>query len=83
MLGLFLRKTKKYYNYKCFSKIFRCVYSQATKIWVDKGNEFCNTSIKLWLQDNDIEIYSTHKKGKSVVLNIVLGFIQFDPPPLS
>ena len=30
------------------------------KIWVDKGTEVCNSSIKQWLKDNDIEMYSTH-----------------------
>ena len=26
------------------------------KIWVDKGSEFYNTSFKIWLKDNDIEL---------------------------
>ena len=30
------------------------------KVGVDKSSEFYNKSIKSWLQDNDIEIYSTH-----------------------
>ena len=37
------------------------------KIWVDKGSEFYNSSFKKWLKDNDIEMYSIHNKGKSVV----------------
>ena len=37
------------------------------KIWVDKGSEFYNRSMKLWLDKNDIEMYSTYNKGKSVV----------------
>ena len=37
------------------------------KIWVDKGSEFYNNSFKKWLKDNDIEIYSIHNEGKSVV----------------
>ena len=37
------------------------------KIWVDKGSQFYNRSVKSWLQDNDITIYSTHNEGKSVV----------------
>ena len=37
------------------------------KIWVDKGSEFYNRSMKSWLQDNDIEIYSTHNEGNYVV----------------
>ena len=37
------------------------------KIWVDKGSEFDNISMKSWLEKNDIEMYSTHNEGKSVV----------------
>ena len=32
-----------------------------------KGNKFYNRSIKLFLQNNDIEMYSTHIEGKSVI----------------
>ena len=37
------------------------------KIWVDKGNEFYNSSFKKWLKGNDIKMYSAHNEGKSVV----------------
>ena len=37
------------------------------KKWLDKGSEFYNRSMKSWLENNDIEMYSTHNKGKSVV----------------
>ena len=37
------------------------------KIWVDKGSEFYNRSMKPWLQSNDIKIYSTRNEQKSVV----------------
>ena len=37
------------------------------KIWVDKGSEFHNISIKSWLQENYIEISSTNNERKSVV----------------
>ena len=37
------------------------------KTWVNKGTEFCNRSLKSWLQDNDIKMYSTHREGKSAV----------------
>ena len=33
------------------------------KIWVDNGSEFYNKSMKYWLQDNNIEMYSTHNEG--------------------
>ena len=35
-------------------------------IWVDKGIEFYK-SMKLWLQDNDMEMHSVHNEEKSVV----------------
>ena len=37
------------------------------KIYVDKGSEFYNNFFKKWLKDNDIEMYSIHHEGKSVV----------------
>ena len=37
------------------------------KIWVDKGSEYNSRLMKLRLQDNDVEMYSIHMKGKSVV----------------
>lgn len=37
------------------------------KIWLDNGTEFYNRLMKLWLNDNDIEFYSTHNEGKLVV----------------
>ena len=37
------------------------------KILVDRGSEFYNNSFKKWLKDNDIEMYSIHNEGKSVV----------------
>ena len=33
------------------------------KMWVDKGCEFYNRSIKSWLEKNAIKMYSTHNKG--------------------
>ena len=42
------------------------------KIWVDKGSEFYNRSMKQFLQNNDIDRYlknsiETHSEGKSVI----------------
>ena len=37
------------------------------QIWIDKGSEFYNRSMKSWQEKNDIEMYSTHNEGKSVV----------------
>ena len=41
------------------------------KIWADKGSDFYSRSIKSWLKDNDIEIYSTHNQRKSVVTKYI------------
>ena len=34
---------------------------------MDNGKEFFNSSLKKWLKDNDIEMYSIHNEGKSIV----------------
>ena len=41
--------------------------SKPYKIWVNKGSEFYYRSMKSWLKDNGIEMYSTHNEGKSVI----------------
>ena len=43
------------------------------KIWVDKGSKFYNRSMKSWLEKSDIEMYSTHNEGKSVVAEKLLN----------
>ena len=50
-----------------FQKILKESNRKPNKIWVDKGSEFYNNSFKKWLKDNDIEMYSIHNEGKSVV----------------
>ena len=48
-------------------KIFDELKRKTNKIWVDKGSEFCNRSMKSWLEKNSMQMYSTHIEGKSVV----------------
>ena len=50
-----------------FQKILKESNRKPNKIWVDKGSEFYNNYFKKWLQDNDIEMYSTHNERKSVI----------------
>ena len=50
-----------------FQKILNDFNRKPNKIWVDKGSEFYNSHFKKWLKDNNIEIYSAHNEGKSVV----------------
>ena len=52
--------------FKKFSKIL-ISNRKPNEIWVDKGSECYNKSMKSWLKKNDIETYSTHNEGKSVV----------------
>ena len=49
-----------------FQKISKESNRKPNKIWVDKGSEFYNSSIKSWLEKNDLEMYSAHNEGKSV-----------------
>ena len=48
-----------------FQKILNNSTRKPSKIWVDKGSGFYNSSFKKWLKDNGIEMYSTHNEGKS------------------
>ena len=50
-----------------FQKILDDSNKKPNKIWIDKGSEFYSNSFKKWLKDNDIEMYSIHNEGKSVV----------------
>ena len=50
-----------------FKKFLDDSKRKPNKIWVDKGSELYNRSIKPWLQDNDIAMYSTHNTDKTVV----------------
>ena len=50
-----------------FQKILDDSNRKPNKIQVDKGSEFYSNSFKKWLKDNDIEIYSIHNEGRSVV----------------
>ena len=40
-----------------FQSILNKSNRKLNKIWVDKGSEFYNRSMKLWLEKNDIEMY--------------------------
>ena len=66
-MGYSLKSKKDTTIIKAFQEILNESSCKQNKIWVDKGSEFCNESIESWLQDNDIEMHSTHNVGKSVV----------------
>ena len=50
-----------------FQKVLDDLKKKTNKIWVDKGSEFYNISMKLWLEKRDTELYSRHNERKSVV----------------
>ena len=50
-----------------FQKILLDSKRKPNKIWVDKGREFYNKSIKSWLEKNNTEMYSTDNEEKSVL----------------
>ena len=50
-----------------FQKILDEANRKPNKNWLGKGSEFYNRSLTSWLEKNDIEMYSTHNEGKSVV----------------
>ena len=55
-----------------FQKILNNSKRKPNKIWVDQGSEFYNTHFKKWLKDNNMEMFSTHNKGKSVVAEVFI-----------
>ena len=50
-----------------FQKVLDESSRKPNQIWVDKGSELYNRSMKSWLQDNDRGMLSAHNKGKSIV----------------
>ena len=66
-MGSFYEDKKSITVTNAFQKIFKESNRKPNKIWVDKGIEVYNSSVKKWLKDNDIEMYSIDNEGKSVV----------------
>ena len=59
-----------------FQKIFDVSKRKPNKIWVDKGGEFYNKSMKSSLQKNNIFMYSTNNEQKSVVAERFIRIIK-------
>ena len=57
----------KFFNDKSASLAKSEVLAKGDKIWVEKGREPYNRSMKSWLKKSDVEMYSTYNKVKSVV----------------
>ena len=67
-------------NFTAITKAFQEILNESShnpkKIQVDKGSKFYNRSIKSLLQDNHIEMYSTHNEGKSVIAKILIRILK-------
>ena len=50
-----------------FKSILKNSDRKPNKIWVNPGKEFYNNKFKIFLKNNDIEMYSAFNEGKSVV----------------
>ena len=50
-----------------FQNVLNDSMRKPNKMWVDKGSEFYNRWMKLWLKDNVIEMYSINNEEKYVV----------------
>ena len=59
-----------------FQKVLDESNPKPNKILVGKGSGFFNRSVKSWLHDNDIETYSEHNEGKSVVAKRIIRTLE-------
>ena len=50
-----------------FIKVVNQSNHKPNKLWVYQGREFYNKLMQVWLDNNDIWMYSTHNKSKSVI----------------
>ena len=51
-----------------FQSILNDSKRKLNKIQAHKGNYFYGRSIRLWLENNDIELYPTHIEEKSFII---------------
>ena len=66
-MGYPLKDKKGITFINAFQKFLNKSKRKPNKLWVDKTGEFYSRSMKSFLQNNDIGIYSTHNEGKSVI----------------
>ena len=62
-----LKNKNRFWITNDFQKVLSKSGHKRSKIWVDKGREFYNRSVKSWLKDNDIEMHSINNEEKTVV----------------
>ena len=53
---------------EAFRRVTNSINYKPKKLWADDDSEFYNKTFKKWLNDNNIEMYSTFNEGKAVVI---------------
>ena len=53
---------------KITSKVLNEPGCKSSKIWLERGREFYNRSMKSWLRDDGLEFHWKHSKEKSIVV---------------
>ena len=66
-MGYYFKRWKSFKITNAFQKILKEYNRKRNKVWVYKGSQFDNGSMKSWLEKNNIEMYSTKNEGKSIV----------------
>ena len=66
-MGIPLKEKKCIAITNAFQKSLDQSNRKPNKIWVDKGIEFYNRSMKSWLEKNDIEMYSAHVSAERFI----------------
>ena len=66
-MGCSFERRKRHAITNDFQKILNESNRKSNKIWEYKGSELYNRSMKSWLPDNDVEVYSKHNEVQSVV----------------
>ena len=72
-MGCSFNRQKGYYYCQCILNDWK---RKPNKIRVDQDGQFCNSSFKKWLEDNDIKRYSTNTEGKSAVAEIFIRTLE-------
>ena len=62
-----LKDKKRITITNAFQEIYDESNCKRNKICIDKSSESCNKSMKSFLQNNGIQIFSSYNKGESVI----------------
>ena len=67
-----LKDKKGATTFNAFEQILKKFNKKPNKTWIDKSIRFYNNCFEKWLQDKNIEMYSTHNEGNLMLLKDLL-----------